>query len=126
MSHDANQSKELAKQELSKFEALVSEERKLREKVGAYAHALHARLRPPPLLPPFPLPHPSLWPSHARGVCARVGGRSWRSGVRWCRRSRRSTPTSRSGRRPAARRWPRRRRMLTAREARSTPSPRRT
>ena len=33
MSHDANQSKELAKQELSKFEALVSEERKLREKV---------------------------------------------------------------------------------------------
>ena len=32
MSHDANQSKELAKQELSKFEALVSEERKLREK----------------------------------------------------------------------------------------------
>ena len=26
MSHDANQSKELAKQELSKFEALVSEE----------------------------------------------------------------------------------------------------
>jgi len=32
MSHDANQSKELAKQELAKFEALVSEERKLREK----------------------------------------------------------------------------------------------
>ncbi|KAL3914606.1 MAG: hypothetical protein SGPRY_007566 [Prymnesium sp.] len=32
MSHDANQSKEQAKQELSKFEALVSEERKLREK----------------------------------------------------------------------------------------------
>ena len=32
MSHDANQSKEMAKQELSKFEALVSEERKLREK----------------------------------------------------------------------------------------------
>ena len=42
MSHDANQSKELAKQELSKFEALVSEERKLREKVGARAHPLHA------------------------------------------------------------------------------------
>eukprot|EP00966_Prymnesium_polylepis_P326945 7382821-Prymnesium_polylepis.1 len=32
MSHDANQSKEHAKQELSKFEALVSEERKLRER----------------------------------------------------------------------------------------------
>jgi len=32
MSHDANQSKELAKAELSKFEAQVSEERKLREK----------------------------------------------------------------------------------------------
>jgi len=32
MSHDANQSKEHAKGELSKFEALVSEERKLREK----------------------------------------------------------------------------------------------
>ncbi|KAL1495623.1 hypothetical protein AB1Y20_016491 [Prymnesium parvum] len=32
MSHDANQSKEMAKLELSKFEALVSEERKLREK----------------------------------------------------------------------------------------------
>ena len=32
MSHDANQSKEMAKQELSKFEGLVSEERKLREK----------------------------------------------------------------------------------------------
>eukprot|EP00966_Prymnesium_polylepis_P221299 5119308-Prymnesium_polylepis.1 len=32
MSHDANQSKEMAKQELAKFEALVSEERKLREK----------------------------------------------------------------------------------------------
>ena len=32
MSHDANQSKELAKQELAKFEAIVSEERKLREK----------------------------------------------------------------------------------------------
>ena len=34
MSHDANQSKEMAKQELAKFEALVSEERKLREKVS--------------------------------------------------------------------------------------------
>lgn len=32
MSHDANQAKEMAKQELSKFESLVSEERKLREK----------------------------------------------------------------------------------------------
>ena len=32
MSHDANQSKELAKQELAKFEQIVSEERKLREK----------------------------------------------------------------------------------------------
>ena len=35
MSHDANHSKETAKQELSKFESLVSEERKLREKVRA-------------------------------------------------------------------------------------------
>ena len=61
MSHDANQSKELAKQELSKFEALVSEERKLREKVGACAHALHARPRPPPpASPPPPLPPPRL------------------------------------------------------------------
>ena len=53
MSHDANQSKELAKQELSKFEALVSEERKLREKVRG---------------PPTP-PHPSTCPrtvSHLR------------------------------------------------------------
>ena len=33
MSHDANQSKEMAKQELTKFETLVSEERKLRERV---------------------------------------------------------------------------------------------
>jgi len=40
MSHDANQSKELAKQELSKFEALVSEERKLREKELAERRAL--------------------------------------------------------------------------------------
>ena len=32
MSHDANQAKEVAKQDLSKFESLVSEERKLREK----------------------------------------------------------------------------------------------
>ena len=32
MSHEANMSKELAKQELAKFEALVGEERKLREK----------------------------------------------------------------------------------------------
>ncbi len=32
MSHDANLSKEVAKQELSKFELIVSEERKLREK----------------------------------------------------------------------------------------------
>jgi len=32
MSHDANQAKEMAKAELSKFEGLVSEERKLREK----------------------------------------------------------------------------------------------
>ena len=34
MSHDANQSKEMAKQELTRFEAVVSEERKLREKVA--------------------------------------------------------------------------------------------
>jgi hypothetical protein len=40
MSHDANQSKEMAKQELSKFEALVSEERKLREKELAERRAL--------------------------------------------------------------------------------------
>eukprot|EP00965_Chrysotila_dentata_P212413 6187014-Pleurochrysis_carterae.AAC.2 len=32
MSHDANRSKEVAKAELSKFETIVSEERKLREK----------------------------------------------------------------------------------------------
>ena len=32
MSHDANHSKEVARQELSKFEMLVSEERKQREK----------------------------------------------------------------------------------------------
>lgn len=40
MSHDANQSKEMAKQELSKFEALVSEERKLREKELSERRAL--------------------------------------------------------------------------------------
>ena len=40
MSHDANQSKEMAKQELSKFEALVSEERKLRERELAERRAL--------------------------------------------------------------------------------------
>jgi len=40
MSHDANQSKEMAKQELAKFEAVVSEERKLREKELAERRAL--------------------------------------------------------------------------------------
>ena len=40
MSHDANQSKEMAKQELAKFEALVSEERKLREKVHPFSVSL--------------------------------------------------------------------------------------
>ena len=40
MSHDANQSKEMAKQELSKFEAIVSEERKLREKELSERRAL--------------------------------------------------------------------------------------
>lgn len=49
MSHDANQSKEVAKLELAKFEALVSEERKLREKANA-----------PPQTPPPP-PHPPLF-----------------------------------------------------------------
>ena len=40
MSHDANQSKELAKQELARFESVVSEERKLREKELAERRAL--------------------------------------------------------------------------------------
>jgi hypothetical protein len=43
MSHDANQSKELAKAELSKFEAQVSEERKLREKGAPPARPENAR-----------------------------------------------------------------------------------
>jgi len=43
MSHDANQSKEMAKQELAKFEALVSEERKLREKELAERRMLVAK-----------------------------------------------------------------------------------
>jgi len=40
MSHDANQSKEMAKNELAKFEAAVSEERKLREKELSERRAL--------------------------------------------------------------------------------------
>jgi len=43
MSHDANQSKELAKQELSKFEGLVSEQRKERERELAERRALVAK-----------------------------------------------------------------------------------
>jgi len=43
MSHDANQSKEMAKQELGKFEAVVSEERKLREKELSERRALVAK-----------------------------------------------------------------------------------
>jgi len=43
MSHDANQSKELAKSELSRFEQLVSEERKLRDRELAERRALVAK-----------------------------------------------------------------------------------
>jgi len=43
MSHDANQSKEMAKQELAKFEQVVSDERKLREKELAERRALVAK-----------------------------------------------------------------------------------
>jgi len=43
MSHDANQSKEMAKQELAKFESVVSDERKLREKELAERRALVAK-----------------------------------------------------------------------------------
>lgn len=43
MSHDANQSKELAKQELAKFEQAVTEERRLREKELAERRALVAK-----------------------------------------------------------------------------------
>jgi len=43
MSHDANQSKEQAKLELSKFEGLVSEERKLRERELAERRTLVAK-----------------------------------------------------------------------------------
>lgn len=43
MSHDANHSKEMAKQELTKFEAIVGEERKAREKELQERRALVAR-----------------------------------------------------------------------------------
>ena len=82
MSHDANHSKEVARQELSKFEMLVSEERKQREKELNDCRAvlqkkqmlatdlidnerqrkqarLHPHLHPPHLHPPL---HHHRWP----------------------------------------------------------------
>ena len=90
MSHDANHSKEVARQELSKFEMLVSEERKQREKELNDCRAvlqkkqmlatdlidnerqrkqarLHPHLHPPHLHPPLhhhPPPSPSPLTTH--------------------------------------------------------------